>query len=691
MTDLIKSKFLGVDKTIQYAMVAAVVFLISLLYPSSVKFKYEFQKGQEWRYEDLYAPFDFAIKKTEAEIRADRERMERDFTPYYQLNTELKGAKIQDCEAAMNHWKAAAAARGDSLNAGEVQNYISFSQRLLEDLYSTGIIELDAAHQEVASPDFVINVVEGNTTYKRTLSSYYQLPEAKRVLRDSVRKAAPQMPPALQQAILDALVPNIHFDKELTEKLKEQLLAGLVTTKGLVKRGDLIVQRGNLITQEVYEELDSFRDKYASDVGSLSSSRVVYLGYLLITILIFIALMMYINANVRSLLLNRKHLAFLLMWILLFSYLTFLIEQGNALNAYLIPFCIVPVVVSHFFNFRLAFFTHVIVVLVAGFLTTLGFPFMFMQIVAGVVAVLAVADARDWTRFFKSVVAIIFAYLLAYFGVSLIEEGNLVDIDWEVYGLLVVNGLLTLMAFPLIPLMEKLFGFTTSISLVELSDMNRPLLRQLAIKAPGTLQHSLQVGNLCEAAAREVGANELLVRVAALYHDIGKMEHPEFFIENQLQGNPHDDINAIESAKIIIAHVTDGVILARKNNLPKRITRFIETHHGTTRVEYFYKTYLQDNPGLTVETSDFTYPGPKPVSKEEGIMMLADSIEAAARSLKEPGEDDIDGLVDKLVDAKVSGGQLDECALTFGDVAKCKAVFKKTLKSVYHVRIEYPE
>lgn len=684
-------KWPSFDRTMQFIMVVAAVVLISLLYPNSVKFKYQFQKGQEWRYADLYAPFDFPIKKTEHEIAEGRAALEADITPFYELDDDLAAAKKKDLEAAINRWYLSAAQREDSISlAREVPVYLDFAQKQLDNIYARGVIELAGEHQG-ASENFVINIVEGESTYKRTLASYLTLEQAVSGIDEALKKEKITLPPQLKQLLYSSIAANIRFDQEKTERLREVMMAGFVTTKGLVKQGELVVQRGNLITNEVFEKLDSFRDKYAQDISSMRSSGIVYLGYLLITLLIFTALMMYINAYIKDLLLNWKHLAFILMWILLFSYLTFVLEKGNVLNAYLIPFCIVPVVISHFFNFRLAFFAHVIVVMITGFLTTLGFPFIFMQIVAGVVAVLAVADARDWSKFFKNVLAIILTYLLAYLGVSLVQEGSFMRLEGEVYGLLVFNGLLTLLAFPLIPLAEKIFGFTTSISLVELSDMNKPLLRELAIKAPGTLQHSMQVGNLCEAAAREVGANELLVRVAALYHDIGKMVNPQYFIENQGHSNPHDEIDAIESARIIINHVEDGVKLAKKNKLPKGLIKFIKSHHGTTRADYFYKTYLQNNPGLTVHAEDFTYPGPKPISKEEGIMMLADSIEAASRSMKEPSVEDIDNLVEKLANAKIKNGQLDECALTFGDVAKCKKVFKKQLKSVLHVRIEYPE
>lgn len=462
------------DRIIQYSMVIVTIVLISLLYPSSVKFKYEFQKGQTWRYEDLNAPFDFAIQKSEEEINADRTRVIREFSPYYRLNPGLAGAKKSDCLALMKRWFDEKGAMGDSLFSETAKSvFLSTGERLLNNIYSIGIIAL-SPDQAGEDPNFVVNIVQGNTTYKRTLSSFHTAETATAALRDSLSLVSVRFPGRLEQALVEAVLPNITYDSELTEKMKAEALERMVTTKGMVKQGDLVVQRGNLITEEVYEKLVSIRDKYSTDVGSLKSSWAVYGGYLLITILIFVALLMYINAYLRDVLLNWRHLAFILMWVLLFSYFTFLLERVNAINVYVVPFCIVPVVVSHFFSFRLAFFTHVMVVLISGFLTTLGFPFLFMQVVAGVVAVLAVADARDWSKFFKSVLAIVLAYALAFLGVSVIEEGSFLKIDWPIFGFIVLNGLFTFLAFPLIPLVEKIFGFTSSISLVELSDMNQP-------------------------------------------------------------------------------------------------------------------------------------------------------------------------------------------------------------------------
>lgn len=672
-------------------MVIAAVVLISLLYPNSVKFKYEFQKGQVWRYDDLLAPFDFPIRKTADELQKDKEQINTDFSPYYRLNPELQKAKWADFEAEFEQLLPELQAKANAASGGKSPNgYLETCRQFLEKVYKRGIIKLAPEHEGKGS-DFVINLVNGNTIQKRTLSGFYTQEQVWQMIAGVNLFPNLDLPPSLEKTLGEVITANVTFDAILTEKLREEALHSIANTKGVVRQGELVVKKGSVITEEVYEKLVSFRLKFDKDVTARKSSRMVFAGYFLLTALILGAFMMYVNSYRREILRNWKYLTFVLMWLIGFSYLTYLVEHMDGMSIYVIPYCVVPIVVRHFFTYRLAFFTHVVIVLIAGFVAQEGFQFTFTQIVAGVVAVLAVADARDWSKFFGSVLSILLAYALAHLGLSLIEEGNLLQVGWEEFGWLVLNGLLTLLAFPLIPLAERMFGFTSSISLVELTDINRPLLRQLAIKAPGTIQHSLQVGNIAEAAAQAVGADPLLIRAGALYHDIGKMLHPEFFIENQGGSSPHEGKDLLESARIIIEHVTEGERLAKKHGLPQVVINFILTHHGTTRVEYFYKTYLQENPGEEVEEKKFTYPGPKPRSKEEAILMLADSVEATSRTLKDPTGEDIDNLVDKIVKNKIDQGQLNKSKLTFGDLDACKKVFKKMLRSIHHVRLEYPE
>lgn len=672
-------------------MAAGVVVFISFLFPNTAKFKYEFNFGDTWQYEDLVAPFDFAIKKSDDEFAADRQRILQNANSHYRLLSDLSSAKIKDAEAEIERWgKEENVRRDTSGNKLDVEKFKTEGGQFLQEIYGRHIIDslpkdIDGAKEEV------ITVVEGVTALKRTLSSFYVQKTAREELTQKLKNSKLRWPRPMAEILSSALVPDLVFDAGLTEKIKAEKLAGLVSTRGVVEQGEPIVNQGELLTDEVYQKLLSLEQTYASEIGSKRSARTVYFGYLLIMALIMTSFMLYLNAHRKDVLLNWRYFAYLLSWIVIFSGLTFILEKSNPANAYILPFCIVPILVSHFFTFRLAFFTHIVVVLVAGFLTRLGFEFIFIQIIAGVVAMLTVADERDWSRFFRSVIMIILAYSFSHFAISIVEEGDFISLDWEVFGLLGLNGLLTLLAFPLIPLVERVFGFTSSISLMELSDMNKPLLRELAIKAPGTLQHSLQVGNLCEAAAREIDADALLVKVAALYHDIGKIKSPAFFVENQGAHNPHQDLEPIHSAQIIIDHVLNGIEVAKKANLPKVLIRFIETHHGNSRVHYFYKKQLQQNPGEDIDEKKFTYPGPKPSTKEEAIMMIADTIEAASRSLKSPTKDDIDELVERLTEMKIKNGQLNRSALTMGELARIKTVFKKMLGSIHHVRIEYPK
>ena len=337
-------------------------------------------------------------------------------------------------------------------------------------------------------------------------------------------------------------------------------------------------------------------------------------------------------------------------------------------------------------------FVHLVIILIASFLSNLGYEFTVLQLLVGMVTVLVVSETRYWNKFFFGISFIILTYILGFIGLSIINTGSINDIDWVTIVWLLINGMLTLLAYPFIPLLEKIFGFTSQITLAELGDINRPLLKELSLKAPGTMQHSLQVSNLATAAADLIGANSLLIKVGALYHDIGKINNPECFIENQRNGvNPHADWNNFESAEKIINHVTDGRKMAKKHRLPQVLIDFIMTHHGTTRVEYFYRNQKNDFPDKEFDESLFRYPGPRPKTKEQAILMLADSIEAASKSLKNPNGQDIDALVDKIISYKIDQDQLDDANLTFSELKQCEDTFKSVLRSMYHIRVEYPD
>lgn len=482
---------------------------------------------------------------------------------------------------------------------------------------------------------------------------------------------------------------NVYTESPFTAVIQIQQDSIIESTVNY-QAGSLVVAKGQFITNALNQTLDQFLPTTMDNSSILSGGWIYFIGHFILTMLIIGALVLYAYKYFPQSCQSVRGVVFLIIWPVIYSIIVYFVSNSQGLNVYLIPFCITPIVVLNFYNGRLALVIHIVVILIASFLIELGYEFIFLQILAGIVTVLVMTETRFWNKFFVAILVILCTYLLAYLGLAIINSGTIIPDESQVFIWLCINALLLLLAYPFIPMLEKIFGFTSTITLAELADMNKPLLKDLSIKAPGTLQHSLQVANLSEAAAKEIGADSLLVKTAALYHDIGKTKQPEYFIENSMGSNPHEKITNFESARIIIDHVIEGEKMAKNANLPKLLIDFIATHHGTTRVEYFYRTQLKEEPGRQFDESLFRYPGPKPKTKEQTILMLADSIEAASKSLKNPTGQDIDQLIDKIIDLKLANEQLVESELSFQELEKCKTVFSSLLRSIYHIRIEYP-
>jgi cyclic-di-AMP phosphodiesterase PgpH len=693
MPNAIKKTIKLLPKVGPYLLFLLVVILISLLFPNHARFPFSFEKGQRWSSDDLYAPFDFGILKSEAELLEERRLVENQFPPYYEMDAQVvrqkKAQFKQAFDAQLSLVREQEAPYVDVMRSTE--KYLKFSERFIENVYNKGVIQLSEADKG-RDDKFVVQLRQGNSTSKRTLQSFVKGGNSANAwVADSLFVSRLKEADFLIPLFENFFTPNIFFNDTLTKKFKAERLSLIIPTQGKVERGDLIIAQGDIVTEDMYPVLLSFQKQYEKEVSSDRSWLIVYFGYLLLCALIGFSFLVYLETEANQVFKNFLSILFMAMWLLVYSYAVYVVEHSEHLNAYMIPFCIAPLVIRVFFNVQLALITHLAIILYASFLSSLGFEFTFLQILAGIVAILTPFDVRNWSLFFKSMLYIFLAYAFGYLGLTLIENGTYVEMDWSVYRWFFINVFLTLLAFPLVPLLERLFGFLSPIALVELTDMNHPLLRELSIRAPGTLQHSLQVANLAEAAASKIKANTLLIKVAALYHDIGKMEHPNYFIENKGTQNPHDAISPEESAKIIIDHVSAGVSLAQKHGLPASIIDFIKTHHGTTRVEYFYREHSEGNSNESTNDKAFRYPGPKPRNKEEAILMMADSLEAATRSLKEPSADAIDKLVEKIIAGKITHRQLVNTNLSFKELEKCKAEFKKLLKSIYHLRIEYPE
>lgn len=674
----------------KYVLVAGVVAFLSFLFPNNARFKYDFELGQTWRYNDLVAPFDFAIRKDADEIEAERTAILEDFSPYYQINPAIGQDRIAFFEKEFNNKLQ----EKDPLQYIDVEanseKYLNFGKGFLEETFRKGILKIAPQHSDKPE-EFVINIVSGRNTRQQTLQNISNTEDIEELIQNMLPSSSLRDPDFLFYPLRKSLKANLLYSDTLTKLFKDDLLSSVSVSRGKVSKGDLIIPREGIINEGNYRKLKSFQAVYEEEISKSKSALTVFLGYLLLTSLSIIVFLLYLKNYLPEIFNKFNKFAFILMWFVIYGWLVFAIEKTEIISAWVIPFCIVPIVIKTFFSDRLAFFTHVVVVLIAGFLSSEGYEFTLLQILAGMIAILTDANARNWNNFFGSIAFIFLTYALGWLGLSLIRTGDIFAFDFSFLGNLFANVFLTLLAFPLIPLLERIFGFTSALSLTELSDMNRPLLKRMGLEAPGTLQHSIQVGNLCEAVASEIGADELLVKTAALYHDIGKIPNARYFIENQSSHNPHDDLTEKESARIIINHVTEGLAMAKKAGLPRIISKFIASHHGTTRVEYFYRNYLKNNPEEEVNPADFTYPGPIPVSKEETILMFADSIEAASKSLKNPTGQDIDQLVDKIITSKINQGQFAESEITFEELEKGKAVMKKLLRSMNHVRIEYPE
>ncbi|WP_420459957.1 HD family phosphohydrolase [Neolewinella sp.] len=669
------------------------VVLISLLYPNNLSFPYQFELNRTWQYADLSAPYDIPILKREERLESDRQAVIENLTPVYRRDPEVarraRAAYIQDFSIALDSAEARETYAG--LRA-QPEAHRLYGLGILDRIYQRGIVRLRTEDEARSGMASVIQIVDGSEVATRTIGQVFTTPgRARQWLTDSLLYTRLAAPDFLVPLLEDKLEYNTFYNDSLTNRLREQSLQSVSPFDGLVQQEEVLVRQGEVISESVYQKLASYRRLYNDNLQGTSSYFSVIGGYAILVGLVILLLFLYLRTFFPLVYVRSKNLVFILIWPLIYALLVRSIELAPGWSAYMVPFCIVPIVMRIFFTERLAFFTHVAVVLIASFLTSLGYPFTFLSIMAGVVVIFMDIDTRDWSRFFSSLLLLFVYYLFGYIGIQLLQGATFLTLNYFDLLWLALNVFLVLLAYPLIPLLERLFGLISPITLVELNDMNRPLLERLARQASGTWQHSLNVANLAERVASEIGINSLLVRTAALYHDIGKLKNPEYFIENQNGPNPHDRITALESAKIVIDHVAEGVRLARGAGLPEVIIDFIRTHHGTTRAEYFYRQHIKDHPEREVDEPQFRYDGPLPTSREQTVLMLADSVEAASKSLKQPTEEELYDLIDNIIRGKLTTGQLEQSRLSFRELEVLRRIFRSVLKSSHHLRIAYPK
>ncbi len=692
----------------------ASILIVVYFFPREGKFRYEFQKGKPWMHDVLIAPYDFPIYKSEAELTAERDSILKQFKPYFVLDTTVMQQQLADYSGRFNaawrdYMKSVYQVEDTSgLQPGsplrkrimEKRNEeFSVGEGLLQHVYTRGIVEVPEVFDRVSNPEGLIVIMKGKLAENVNFHEVYTQKTAYEYIINQVRnrESAGRMQEAENQLFrslnLDELVePNLFYDEATTNRVMQSLVDEISLTKGMVQEGVRIISRGDVVGNQEFRILESLKLEYEKRIGAMASRFMILAGQFLLIFVSFVMILVFLMNFRKEILQNNTKLAFILFLVVSFVVITALSLEYSRVSIYIIPLTILPIMVKTFYDARLALFIHLISTLIIGFLAPNAFEFVFLTIIAGVVAIFSLTNIYRRGKLFLSAVLITLTYSLVYSGIGIIQEGSIRQIEGVNYLWFAANGGLILLTYPLIYLFEKVFGFLSDATLVELSDTNQPLLRELAEKAPGSFQHSLQVANLAEAAANRIGANPLLLRTGALYHDIGKMDSPIYFIENQTNGfNPHDALEFEESARIIINHVNRGVEIARKHNLPTQLIDFIRTHHGTTKVQYFYRSYIKKFPENMVETNKFSYPGPRPFSREMAILMMADSVEAASRSLKEVSREKLFELVDKIIDYQLREEQFDEADITFRDIHQIREVLKERLLNIYHARIEYPK
>lgn len=655
--------------------------LILYIFPLGGQFKYEFQKGRVWQYPDFYSPFDFSILKSEAEVKKDEATALKNLKLYLRADETIKNQVYSKyAEGFIGFFQ-------DQQNPMVLDSLYDFGKQLLDEVYFYGVLPPNYVHQ--GNPEILL--IQGQTEIPILVNKFFK-PEKLFEFIGSRIVSSSYVPfeDMYKDLFFELIVPNVSLDKNFYETAKAQVLQNISRSRGFIPSGKLIVAEGALVDEETFEILNSLRKEFTLQQEGQSSYWVLF-GYSILIVLTFTLLLLFLNIYRFSIYEDNRKLTFIFFNILVVIISVTLTINYNTNYVFAVPICILPLIIKAFFDARLGLFIHLLTVLLLGFIVPNSFEFVFLQITAGIVTIQSVAQLYRRANLFISVGQIVLVYLTGYVAFTTIQEGNLLQINFAPMGLFMLNGLLMLFVQPLIYIYERIFGLVSDVSLLELSDTNSNLLKELSDKAPGTFHHSLQVANLAEAAANEIGANTLLVRVGALYHDIGKLKSPMYFSENQTGTlSPHEELTPKQSAEIIINHVLDGVAIAQKNKIPDRIIDFIRTHHGTSTVYYFYKKQEELTPDK-VNIEDFRYSGPKPFSKETAILMMADAVEAASKSLKEPNINELQAFIDKIIDGKMAAQQFNSSDITFSEIETIKKVLFKKLVNVYQLRIEYPE
>ncbi len=666
------------DFLIRLSLIIVTVGIVVWSMPHDKTSYFHVEKGKPWKYAEFTAPYDFPIYKSEAIIRAERDSALRKYEPYFNQNSETENRMVRKFMADYS--------QGIS---GLPADYIFIIANRLHSLYEQGIIdqkEFTELHNDTTK---TIRVIDGKEAHSLSVMEVYSPKTAyEQLFRDEQINAQRSI---LQKCNLnDYIAPNLIYDRERSEVSKNDLLSGIALASGVVVKGQKIVDRGEIVTDKTYRIIESYKKENERRNEDIRQNRISLVGQLLYVTILMICFTLYLSLYRKDYFEKPRSITMLYALIVIFSLLTAIFIRNTFIHVYILPYAMVPIFIRVFMDSRTAFMTHTIMVLICAIMLQHPYEFIVIETVAGLVAITSLRELSERSQLFKTAIIVTVACAVTNLAFDWMYADALTQIDYSTYNYILASGIAMLFAYPLLYIIEKTFGFTSDITLIELSNTNNEILRKMSEVAPGTFNHSIQVANLAGEIANKIGAKAQLVRTGALYHDIGKLSNPIYFTENQSGINPHETLTDIESAQIIISHVTEGLKIADKNNLPNVIRDFISTHHGQGKAKFFYIRYHNEHPDEPVDDLLFTYPGPNPFTREQACLMMADTVEAASRSLPDYTEQSIRNLVEKLIDGQVADGFFRECPITFRDIQYAKTVLIEKLKTIYHTRISYP-
>ena len=664
------------------AITLATLIIVCLYIPRDEQQTYQFDLGKPWRYSQLIATYDFPIYKSAETIKAEQDSILRYYKPYFAMNPDIGREQIERFKKTVGAQKPAVIPAG----------YLDYVITKLEGIYARGVMNMEDYDKIHARHISTVLFYMHNEAEEHPTDQIFSHKTAYEYLVDLGKDSLHYDINLLRKCNLNEYItPNLTLDKDKSEEARKDLFASLSYSSGMVMSGQKIIDRGEIVSPHTYEILLSLEKEYAKRNTSKMQSHTVLTGQFFYVGIIMLCMSLYFNLFRRDYLASTRNLLFIASMPVIFTLITAFLVKHSLLNVYIIPFAMVPIFIRVFMDSRTAFGIHVGTIMICAVMLKYPYEFIVTQTVAGMVAIYSLRELSQRSQLIRAACYVTLASLFIYASMELIHEKDFARLDYRMYISIAINGALLLFAYPFLFLCEKMFGFTSNVTLVELSNTNNELLRKLSEVAPGTFQHSMQVANLATEVANKIGAKAMLVRTGALYHDIGKMNNPAYFTENQKNFNPHSRLSYEQSAAVVINHIKDGLKLADKYNLPQVIKDFITTHHGKGKTKYFFISYKNQNPDEAVDESKFSYPGPNPFTLEQAILMMADSVEAASRSLGEYTEESISTLVEKIIDSQVAEGFFKECPITFHDISTAKTVFKEKLKTIYHTRISYPE